>query len=88
VDACAAERRGRPTADAEGTAKGRRRRTEQRRTSELARAAAARSVRVRDRGAALNRYDRQDPRFRVASDEPTAGKRECRSNRRNSYAPR
>jgi hypothetical protein len=36
---------------------------------------------------AANGYDRWDPRFSVASDEPTVGKRKRRSNRRNSSAP-
>jgi hypothetical protein len=43
-------------------------------------------IRVRNDTAA-NRYDRQDPRFRAASDELTTGKSEHRSNRRNSSAP-
>jgi hypothetical protein len=38
--------------------------------------------RVRLEMAAPNRYDRRYPRFCIASDEPTAEKNECRSNRR------
>jgi hypothetical protein len=45
-------------------------------------------IRVGRGDTSTNRYDRRDPCFSVASDEPTAGKSERRSNSWNSSAPR
>jgi hypothetical protein len=46
-----------------------------------------RLIRVSRGETTANRYDKRDPRFRVASDEPTTRKSECRSNCRNASAP-
>jgi hypothetical protein len=53
-----------------------------------ARVVTTRLIRVREQRMSTNRYDRRDPHVIEASDEPTAGKDERRSNCRISSAPR